>query len=346
MSGKAVDEHAIVAEYLDGEETDAEPEPTAAGRNGRIGPADVRDFVSSLKESAPHWFASFYPEMVEGMSEVLRASVDRLNRIGMGYFRPLVMVVLKKGYAEEDKLWIFSRIERFVFVAFRVGTARSNYRSSEFYNAARALDQGETSLSAIARQLDSALAYAFDDGGYLRIDEFHSVLFKKFKEGNGYYGWSGLRYLLFEYEQSLLDASRQRKITWNDLLKPGNDKISVEHVYPQTPTVAWESAFAAIPPEVRPRYNGTLGNLLLLSMSINASLQNDPFASKKQPKLDAAGNKVRNGYADGSHSEIEVARNADWGPAEIRGRGTKILKFMETRWEFQFRDTDRRRASR
>ena len=330
-----------IAEYLDGEETDAEPEPTAAGRNGRIGPADVRDFVSSLKESAPHWFASFYPEMVEGMSEVLRASVDRLNRIGMGYFRPLVMVVLKKGYAEKDKLQIFARIERFVFLAFRVGTARSNYRSSEFYNAARALDRGETTLGAIAGKLDSALAYAFEDGGYFRIDEFHSVLFKKFKEGSGYYGWSGLRYLLFEYEQSLLDASRQRKVSWNDLLRPRNDKVSVEHVYPQTPTMEWEPAFAAVPPELRPRYNGTLGNLLLLSMSINASLQNDPFASKKQPKFDAAGNKVRNGYADGSHSEIEVARNSDWGPAEIRARGTKILKFMETRWIFQFRDTDR-----
>ena len=36
-----------------------------------------------------------------------------------------------------------------------------------------------------------------------------------------------------------------------------------------------------------------------------------------------------------------MAQNADWGPAEIRARGTKILKFMESRWGFQFRDADR-----
>lgn len=325
---------------LDGQEAGGDLEPAATNRDGKIGPSNVRDFVSNLKELAPHWFASFFPES-SGLSEALKASVDRLNRVGMGYFRPLVMVLLKKNFVEDDKLKLLTRIERFVFLAFRVGTARSNYRSSEFYKAARDLYRDETAIDEIARKLDTALGYAFNDDGSFRIEEFHSILFKKFKEGSGYYGWSGLRYLLFEYEQSLLDASRQRKVSWSDLLKPGNDKVSVEHVYPQTPTKEWEPAFANVPAEMRARYNGTLGNLLLLSMSINASLQNDSFASKKQSKFDANGNKVRNGYADGSHSEIEVARNSDWGPKEIQDRGIKILKFMETRWDFQFRDADR-----
>lgn len=329
-----------IEEYQDDQEACGNPEPMASNRDGKIGYADVRGFVSSLKESAPHWFASFYPDMADGLSDAIKASVDRLNRIGMGYFRPLVMVALKKSFVEEEKLKLFDRIERFVFLAFRVGSARSNYRSSEFYNAARAMDRDETTIDAISGQLDAALAYAFNDDGSFRINEFHGILFKKFKEGSGYYGWSGLRYLLFEYEQTLLDASRQRKVSWGDLLKPGSDKVSVEHVYPQTPTVECEQAFMAVPTEMRSRYNSTLGNLLLLSMSINASLQNDSFASKKKPKFDD-GKKVRNGYADGSHSEIEVAQNDDWGPGEIRARGTKILRFMESRWGFQFRDADR-----
>lgn len=328
-------------EYMDEQEAGGEIEPATTSRDGKIGPADVRNFVSSLNESAPHWFASFYPELANGLSDALKDSVDRLNRIGMGYFRPLVMVLLKKDFVEADKRKLFAQIERFVFLAFRVGTARSNYRSSEFYNVARALDRGETTIDAIVGQLNSALSYAFNDDGTFRIDEFHGVLFKKFKEGSGYYGWSGLRYVLFEYEQSLLSVSRQKKVYWADLLKPGNDKVSVEHVYPQTSTDEWEPAFADVPTEMRARYNGTLGNLLLLSMSINASLQNDSFSSKKQPKFDATGNKVRNGYADGSHSEIEVARNSDWGPKEIRERGLKILDFMEKRWDFQFRKADK-----
>ena len=327
---------------LEEQEPDSEQNIPVAKHGGKIGPADIRDFVSSLKESARHWFASFYPELSDGMSRKLISSVDGLNRIGMGYFRPLVMVVLKKSYPEDEKLRLFAHIERFVLLAFRVGTARSNYRSSEFYNVARALDRGETDIDTIVRQLDTALTYAFNDDGSLRIDEFHGVLIKKFKEGSGYYGWSGLRYLLFEYEQSLLDESRQRKgLSWSDLLRPGNDKVSIEHVYPQTPTDEGWPTFADVPTELRPRYNGSLGNLLLLSMSINASLQNDSFASKKAAKYDADGKKIRNGYEDGSHSEIEVSRKADWGPTEIHDRGIRILKFMEKRWDFRFRDTDR-----
>ena len=76
-------------------------------------------------------------------------------------------------------------------------------------------------------------------------------------------------------------------------------------------------------------------------MSINASLQNDSYDDKKRAKYDLAGKKIRNGYADGSHSEIEVSQSASWGPTEIRGRGQKILKFMEERWDFKLSESDK-----
>ena len=52
---------------------------------------------------------------------------------------------------------------------------------------------------------------------------------------------------------------------------------------------------------------------MLLSFAINSSLQNDAFTDKKKPKYNREGEKLRNGYADGSHSEIEVSRCEDWG---------------------------------
>jgi hypothetical protein len=85
-----------------------------------------------------------------------------------------------------------------------------------------------------------------------------------------------------------------------------------------------------------------LGNLLLLSMWINSSLQNDSFENKKRVKLDHSGKKIRNGYADGSHSEIEVSRIASWGPLQIRERGIQLLRFMEIRWGFRFKNNEER----
>ncbi|MGB1311865.1 MAG: GmrSD restriction endonuclease domain-containing protein, partial [Leucothrix sp.] len=83
---------------------------------------------------------------------------------------------------------------------------------------------------------------------------------------------------------------------------------------------------------------GSLGNLLPLSSSINSSLQNDSFPSKKDLKTDSDGNVIRNGYANGSYSELEVAACADWTAEEIKDRGLKLLCFMENRWDIKIKD--------
>ena len=310
--------------------------------SAQLHPTDIRDFVLSLKESAVHWFRSFYPELDASMPDEERKWIGRLNRIGIAYFRPLVMAILKNVDASEDRIKIFKRIERFIFIVFRLNAVRSNYRNSEFYKAARKLDQGDLDLEEIASKLAANLEYTMNEDESLRIDDFYNLLFKKFKEGSGYYGWSGLRYFLYEYELSLLSKSRQKKMDWTDLLKAEGDKISIEHIYPQTTTGEWKQPFMGVERGDRRRYNATLGNLLLLSMSINSALQNDSFEEKKHVRLDPRGNKTRNGYSDGSHSEIEVSSNSSWGPTQIESRGIHLLKFMETRWDFRFKNDEER----
>ena len=86
-------------------------------------------------------------------------------------------------------------------------------------------------------------------------------------------------------------------------------------------------------------YSGSIGNLLLLSKSINSSLQNNSFEDKKNPKTNSSGEKIRNeSYSDGSHSEIEVSRKDKWDPAAIEEREVKLLTFMEQRWKFEFKN--------
>ena len=331
-SGEGIDD----TEEEDEEEKEEDgPPDTIRSLSAQLAPTDIRDFVNSLKECAVHWFNSFYPDLAEGMQPEERHWIDRLNRVGMGYFRPLIMAVLKNEESVVARVDIFKKIERFIFIAFRTTTARPNYRSSEFYNAARSFDRGEITLEAIAKRLEDNLSYSFNPDGTLRSSEFYNILFKKFQKGSGYYGWPGLRYFLYEYETSLLSASRQKKVDWSDLLKTDGDKISIEHIYPQTESSDWNVPFADIPKAHRQFYNASLGNLLILSMSINASLQNDSFDEKKHAKFDAAGKKIRNGYSDGSHSEIEVSHSDSWGPKEIKVRGLKLLQFMEDRWNFR-----------
>lgn len=326
------------------EEDDVESaEEVTLKSSAQLDPTEIRDFVKSLEESAEHWFNSFYPDLAASMSAEERMWLDRLNRIGIGYFRPLVLSVLKNERNEAARVDIFKRIERFIFITFRMNSSMANYGSSEFYNFARALDRGEIGLVKIAEKLDERLSYTMSSGGTIRSDDFYNNLFKRFKSGIGYYGWPGIRYFLYEYETSLLSESRQKKVDWNDLLKTEKDKISIEHIYPQTETAEWSKAFRGVEEAIRRYYSSTLGNLLLLSMSINSSLQNDSFEDKKRAKFDSSGKKVRNGYSDGSHSEIEVSHNSSWGPDQIKARGDKLLKFMEARWGFNFKSDEERK---
>ena len=70
-----------------------------------------------------------------------------------------------------------------------------------------------------------------------------------------------------------------------------------------------------------------MGNLLPLAQSVNASLQNKSFDEKKNPRQEE-----RRGYADGSHSEIQVARYEEWTGRAIYERSQELLSFLSTRW--------------
>ncbi len=340
---RAVELDVIEEQRDDLELDDSEDEPPTDDQLtimiSRLSPVEIRDYINSLKTSAVHWFNSYFPFFTTDLSDAVKIRIDRLNRAGMGYFRPLVMSILKNVKGEDDRVKVLEAIERTVFVCFHLAQARRNYRDSEYYNAARELDRGEISCNKILGKLEKTCAFSFDEQGNFKPQDFLNYLTKRFREGSrsGYYSWPGLRYFLYEHESSLLDKSRQQKVFWDDLLKTPKDKISVEHIFPQTPTNGyWATHFASVASGVVHHYQGTLGNLLLLSQSINSSLQNDGFPDKKNVKVDASGNKIRNGYSDGSHSEIEVATNADWTPEAIKKRGLGMLGFMEKRWNLKF----------
>lgn len=309
----------------------------------KLQPQEIRDYVNSMKESIVHWFNTFNPDKADGMTDEERHWIERLNRIGMpAHFRPLVAVILKNERDMSERIEIFRQIERFIFIALRITWRTSNYGASEFNRVTSDLNHGRIGLNDLKRRLDDRLTFVLREDGSLRSDYFQNILHAKFEAGSGYYSWPGLRYFLYEYEHDLQSRGVQKKVQWDDLTRSEGDRISIEHIYPQTETEEWAEAFSRIEPKRRRYYNASLGNLLLLSGSINSSLQNDSFANKKEPKLNSQGITVRNGYSVGSHSEIEVAQLEGWGPDEICERGLKLLRFMERRWNFTFQSDDDR----
>lgn len=307
-------------------------------------PNEIEKYVNSLKSAAVHWYNVHYPVNNSELSNEESLWIDRLNRIGIIYFRPLVTASFMSKINKEERIKLFKEIERFIFITFRLSRAFSTYRNSEFYRAAKQLINNERSVNKIIESLNANMGYCFynyEDSTEIYFDYtyFQKFIEKKFKSGGGYYNWNGLKYFLYEYEMEKVRQRGSQKINWKLFIKGEKDKVSIEHIYPQTPdNECWKKSFKSFKKQEKQFLQGTLGNLLLLSQSINSSLQNDCFNDKKKAKINDKKEKIRQGYYDGSHSEIEVSNYRTWDADSILDRGIKLLKFMETRWNLQFED--------
>jgi len=108
-------EHEVALE--EAEEQQAEPliddsddadggsvEPDEGVAPAQLPPAEIRDFVGSLKSSAAHWFKTFNPRIAIAPPDDEQLWIERLNRLGMGYFRPLIMVISRTVPGVTDRV--------------------------------------------------------------------------------------------------------------------------------------------------------------------------------------------------------------------------------------------------
>lgn len=302
-----------------------------------LAPKEIQDYVLSLKAASKAWYDSFFPLNNSDIPDDLAAWLDKLNRLPIFYCRPFVMaLLLRADFSTSERLEIVKALERFLFINFRLVRNKSNNGSSEFFNASRELYSGRlTKVGALS--LINKLTNKNFENGVFKYSEFQTLTRDLFLKGKkqGFYAWSGLMYFLYEYELHLMANRGTPKIDWKLFVRSEKDKVSIEHICPQNRSKAywaqrWQDPVANAWGNVTCH---SLGNLLPLSRSINSSLQNDGFDEKKEVKKDQKGNTLRNGYKNGSYSEIEVSEIDEWTPNQIKTRGLKLLNWLEGRWK-------------
>ena len=257
--------------------------------------------------------------------------LDRLLRMKIAYFRPLVTALIsrKDNIQSTDRVKAFKAIERFLFVRFCIGSARRDSGESKYYKAAAEIFKAEMTVDELIKQLENDVTDMDVD---YAIENFKVETKKRFDEGLGYYDWDSLKYFLYEYELYLRGEYHVTREfpTWKVFTASEREKVSIEHILPQTPdTPYWKERVCNFSTVELRKLTGALGNLLPLSQKINSSLQNQSFPEKKEPR-----GKYR-GYGNGCHSEVEVAQLSDWTAEEIYKRSKKLLEFMSKRWDLK-----------
>lgn len=325
-SGPAISDDVANTDDIEAIEVE-EPETIEVSK---LQPKEIEGYVNSLKDMAKYWYDTYFPFESVNLTCEEQKRVDRLNRIGIGHFRPLVAAIIgRRDISENSRVKIFEAIERFIFVAFRLGNFNASYGSSDYYRAARQIYVKEKSVDELCKEIYDRTTNDVD----FATQNYVTRIEKYFATGNGYYDWNSLRYFFYEYEAKLAEKNNiDRFCMWSMFTKSERDKVSIEHILPQKPTkFYWRNMFRQFKESEIKMLSGALGNLLPLSQSVNSALQNDSFEDKKHSKSTG-----RRGYENGSHSEIEISKLQDWTAFEIYGRTEKLLVFMQERWNLQF----------
>ncbi len=282
--------------------------------------ADIRTYVDSLRISVKAWYNIKNPlHAVENSMIFLEADIakwlEKLHRLGFTMFEPLMLAVFTSEPSNIYILDFVKQVEKYIFVRHTFSRFPRNSSHQFPYPQANMLyiEKDKGRIWAIINEkikIEGRRSNRFTDDILNYIDH--------------YYSWDGLKYFLHEYEEHLQKQHKrdESKVNW-ELSKDQ----STEHILPQNPLKGseWWSVLNKIKNEDnRHKLKHSLGNLMLVSKSINSELSNKSFELKKKD-----GNI---GYFTGSYSEIEVSQYEHWDDKSILDRGLKMLAFLEYRW--------------
>lgn len=288
---------------------------------------EINTYVESLQYHVELWFKLNNPNDSDfSVEEILW--LNKINRLGFDDFSSLLLVFYRKVNDKVNRIRLLKLIEKLLFFLTNFYRYDINYMPDIYIIQAIDLFKSRINHEKIITDLE-----IFVKGLYENKENIERL--KKEFRRDGFYRWDGIRYFLYEYEESLRQKSKTNnlKLNWDTIANEDEDYISVEHIYPQNGNKEnWKNNFSKFSVKQRNILKNSLGNLLPLSRPKNSSLQNKSFSEK----LGDENNHI--GYIYGSYSENEVALNTDWTAEDILNRGLKLLSFMEKNWEIDLGD--------
>lgn len=293
--------------------------------DNKIKISNIKNYVESISNSVVKYYYIFNPSKEKsGFNSKTISYLSKINRQSFSSFLPIIIAAQVRRVNETEFLELLKAIERFIFIIFSLSRRSSHTKSAHFFNKANEFYKRKCNVKNLIEDIKTLTDDC--DEGWIDIASFKSYIEDLFKRRNeqGYYEWTGLKYLLYEYEL-FLQRNSVPKIKWEDI-----EQGSIEHILPQDMSDPyWKSKFKDYSAKQKNYLLNSLGNLLLLSNSKNSEYKNHSFKVKKKHK-DRKGQ--YSGYFNGSYSEIEVAQETNWTPKQILDRGLKLLEFIEKNW--------------
>ena len=274
--------------------------------------------LSEIKQYALSFKATFDPEMTE--SELpAKPGIERINAIIFGLetttLIPYVLFVENNILSIDIKNELYSFVEAFIMrrMLDRATTKNYNQLFTDRLILNRVLSKQDF-LDYLQKQDDKANYLPSD--AQLENAIKSNVLTNKQAAG-----------VIYLIESSIRDCSRHS----TQLL--GLSKYSLEHVMPKKWRNHWAKPDTQVQAVERDRKLLTLGNLTIITQSLNASVRDSSWDAKKNGGLKK--------YAEGIDTFSEYLTKANWDEAVIDERAAFLLDNALKIWEVPNQDVKR-----
>lgn len=254
-----------------------------------------------------------YPEPLRSKVKLSSAKLTRVNVVAP--FLPLLIGMRMRDANDlPGYLAIVDLCEKFAMRVYRFGGRRTDAGQKELIPLGYQLRRGDIGFDEAFTGLLVAIST------YAPWGPFKDQL----EAEQDWYEWAGLKYFLYEYEESLAKArGAVPRVGWEEVRRRERAD-TIEHVLPQQPIDNyWLDRFSS---DDRRRYTHDLGNLTLTKD--NSSYGRKPFPEKKgSPGL---GTRC---YSESPFfMERELAVLTDWTPDAIATRRGKLVQWAMERW--------------
>lgn len=338
--------------------------------HGEMSPEGIITYVRSLEQAAACWYFINEPDdlppkvtkQLMSLQKTASASSKPLllwALIRLANEHPKLIVA-----PNEDLAWskpfehITLEAERFAVLVVLANNRLSNVGQGDLNRSAYALAhpdepfqanlsnlaEASTSLEAVTFACDhlKSIITNWDDvaqqyldnrfqwQGYFDSNSVQTVIADRLRKGDGFYAWQFGKLLIYLWEDRLRgERGRPEKKPWDRFAWDE----SVEHIYPQNPVQQWNKSITLdgrSSKSMRDAVTNSIGNLLLLSRSINSTVSNGAYRASGQNQG------KQSHYAGGSYSEMQVARICqDWTVVQIAARGIAMMRSAQKKWNFE-----------
>jgi hypothetical protein len=261
----------------------------------------------------------------EPMRSAIRKWQEKLLRISVvAPFLPLLIACRLRFPDDSGKyLLLLQLCEKFAFRTYRIAGRRSNAGQARLFRLSFRLWKGDITFDE-----------AISDVHRYAVRYCPGKTFREFAQMDQHegmrYGWRGLKYLLYEYEEHL-SGKREVNLTWQTVSTDKSEK-TIEHILPQTPIDKyWKKRFNRV---ARARLTDDIGNLCL-------TVDNSVYGRKPFPVKKGSPGSSTPCYANANlMMERELSKFSDWDESFIVKRRDKIIEWYLSRWHLDEIDAD------